>query len=436
MINSPRKRIKQRTVVIGLDGVSYTMLQELRKNKCIPNMEKLFENGFLGQMSVCIPEISSVSWSSFMTGTQSGEHGIFGFIDLIPGSYKYDFPNYTYLKSPTLWDDLANLGKKTIAINVPSTYPARQINGLLISGFVAIDLSKAVFPINYLPTLKKMDYRIDIDTRRAAKDYDFLFNDLNATLLSRERAAELFWEEIDWDLFILVITGTDRLMHFLWNAYENKEHQYHHSFLEYFQSVDDIIGRFVNRFLELDGSINVDKNFFMLSDHGFTAIKSEVFLNTWLKENGYLNFQSEKPETLMDIGPKSYAFALDPSRIYLNLSGKYPMGEIRKTEYDSLRYEFKEGLESLKSDSQDRVIKKVYFKEELYNGAYTDIAPDLVALSYHGYDLKGKVGSDNIFSRSNLEGMHTQDDAFFYSSNGKECTSIFDVKNNILSTFI
>ena len=57
-------------------------------------MASIFEEGLLGQMSVCIPEISSVSWSSFMTGTQPGVHGIYGFIELEPRSYKMCFPNF------------------------------------------------------------------------------------------------------------------------------------------------------------------------------------------------------------------------------------------------------------------------------------------------------------------------------------------------------
>jgi predicted AlkP superfamily phosphohydrolase/phosphomutase len=54
------------------------------------------------------------------------------------------FPNFSHLKAPTLWDELARQDRKTVVINMPATYPARQINGALISGFVAIDINKAV----------------------------------------------------------------------------------------------------------------------------------------------------------------------------------------------------------------------------------------------------------------------------------------------------
>jgi predicted AlkP superfamily phosphohydrolase/phosphomutase len=146
LLNKLRKKKNTKTVIVGLDGVPYSMLKDLKENGHIPTMQSLFETGYFGQMSVCIPEISSVSWSSFMTGTQSGEHGIFGFIDLEPGTYNMYFPNFTNLKANTIWDNLAAKDKKSVAINMPSTYPARETNGALISGFVAIDINKAVFP--------------------------------------------------------------------------------------------------------------------------------------------------------------------------------------------------------------------------------------------------------------------------------------------------
>lgn len=107
-------------------------------------------------MSVCIPEISSVSWSSFMTGSQSGEHGIYGFVDLEPGTYQMYFPNFTHFQFPTLWDNLASQGRKPVVINMPSTYPARKINGVLIFGFVAIDINKAVYLTSLTARLNEM----------------------------------------------------------------------------------------------------------------------------------------------------------------------------------------------------------------------------------------------------------------------------------------
>ena len=430
-----KNNFKPKSVVVGLDGVPFSLLANLRKSGIIPNMSSIFDNGYFGQMSVSIPEISSVSWSSFMTGKQSGEHGIYGFIDLEPGTYNMFFPNYLDIKALPLWDEIAQNGKKSVIINMPATYPAREINGALISGFVAIDINKAVSPRALIPKLNDLGYRIDIDTAKARHDPELLFSDLAATLAGRQHAVDLLWQEVDWDLFIVVITGTDRLMHFLWTAYEQEDHPYHQAFLDYFTSLDDFIGQIYDRFMNADSSDTDLKKFYMLSDHGFCKINKEVYLNRWLQENGYLKFQKNPPETIMDIGSGSRVFALDPSRLYINLKSKYPLGTAASADYDQLCREIKTGLEALKSDSGDPVVKKVYFKDELFHGPYLSAAPDLVALSNPGYDLKGKVNSSEVFGQTDLEGMHTQDDAFFYSSNGAELKSIFKAKKMICSSF-
>ena len=108
-----------------------------------------------------------VSWTSFMTGANPGTHGIFGFTDFKPGSYEIRFPNFLDMKAPTIWQTLADKGKKSVVINQPSTYPARPVNGILVSGFVAIELAKAVYPLNRLAALEKMGYRTDIDTLKS-----------------------------------------------------------------------------------------------------------------------------------------------------------------------------------------------------------------------------------------------------------------------------
>jgi predicted AlkP superfamily phosphohydrolase/phosphomutase len=436
LFDKPKKKEKKRAVVVGLDGVPYTLLQDLKKNGHIPNMSRIFEKGYFGQMNVCIPEISSVSWSSFMTGTQSGEHGIYGFIDLKPGTYKMYFPNFSNLKAPTLWERLADLNKKSIVINMPATYPAREIEGCLISGFVATDINKAVYPTSVLSKIKGMGYRIDLDTIKARQDHDFLFQDLDATLYGREKAVDFLWDEFDWDLFIVVVTGTDRLMHFLWDAYEDKGHRHHQHFMDYFNKVDSFIGRVYDRFMDLEGSKEMKNHFFMLSDHGFTKIKTEVYLNRWLQKNGYLKFKNDNPETIMDIGQGSTAFALDPSRIYINLKEKYPLGTVNPSDYNQLCLELKEKLEDLSYNDSDKIVKKIYLKDEIYHGPHIEHAPDIIVLSNHGYDLKGRVNSNQVFCRTDLVGMHTQDDAFFFSSNGMECKTIFKASELILRNLL
>ena len=100
----PKRKKPGRACVIGLDGVPYGMIVELAQRGVMSTMARLMDIGKIHRMRASLPEISSVSWTDFMTGADSGTHGIFGFTDLKPGTYDLRFPNFLDVKVPTFWD--------------------------------------------------------------------------------------------------------------------------------------------------------------------------------------------------------------------------------------------------------------------------------------------------------------------------------------------
>ncbi|MBN1271782.1 MAG: alkaline phosphatase family protein [Candidatus Aminicenantes bacterium] len=407
-----KKKPKKRVLVIGLDGVPYFLLKDLAQRGVMPYVASLIDEGFLHKMKASLPEISSVSWTNFMTGSNPGQHGIFGFTDFKPDSYDIRFPNFLDVKTETFWDILGRENKKCIIINQPSTYPARRINGILIAGFVALELSKALYPLSYKAALDKIPYQIDIDTMKARENHEFLWTDLIRTLYGRQKAMELLWNE-DWDYFEFVITGTDRLQHYLWNAYEDTSHNHHERFFDYYQKVDNVIGKIVSSFRKLSKD---NGRLYLLSDHGFTGIKQEVYLNTWLIKKGYLETPNSSPKSLSDLSPSSLAFALDPNRIYINRKDRFPKGCVKPDEIFSLKRELTEKLEKLEYEGS-KVVHKVFDTQEIYSGPQSEHGPDLIVLSEKGFDMKGSIKKNEIFGRSDLQGMHTWDDAFFWAEN-------------------
>lgn len=405
-----KREKKNRVCVIGLDGVPYSLLSDLAHREIMPTVSGLLERGHLHRIKASLPEISAVSWSNFMTGTDSGSHGIFGFTDLKKNSYELRFPNFLDLKKDTFWDRLGEKNKRCIIVNQPSTYPARKIRGILISGFVAIDLSKAVYPINLKTSLEKMGYQIDIDTYKSRNDHEFLWQELDRTLSSRVKVFDTLWKE-DWDYFELVITGTDRLHHFLWNAYADQNHPYHQNFMDYYRRLDEVISRIITAFRKINKE---EDGLYLLSDHGFMAIHQEVQLNVFLEKEGYLKFKTKSPQNLNEIDESSYAFALDPNRIYLNLRGRFPQGRVEESEKKNVKQELTDRLKNLEYNGKS-VVREVFDAQEVYSGPYLPDGPDLIVLSEPGFDMKGSVKKKEIFGRSSLQGMHTWDDAFFWS---------------------
>jgi len=420
-----------RACVIGLDGVPYGMIVDLARRGVMSTMARLMDIGKIHQMKASLPEISSVSWTDFMTGTDAGDHGIFGFTDFKPHSYSVRFPNFLDVKAPTIWDRLGAKGKKSVIINQPSTYPARKIDGVLISGFVALELAKAVWPMSYRAALEQMGYQIDVDILKCRESPEVLWLELSKTMAGGQKALNYFWEE-GWDYFEFIVTGTDRLHHFLWQAYEDPNHPSHQNFLDFYRHIDRLIGKIVASYHKLTNSY---AGFYILSDHGFTGITQEVYLNAWLEKNGYLRFLKPEPESLEDIHGRTRAFALDPNRIYLNYKNRFPKGSVERSARKALKEEIAGKLAKLEYQGR-RVVRKVFFAEHVYSGPQAAKGPDLIVVGEPGFDMKGSIKKKEIFGRSGLQGMHTWDDAFFWAAEDHgDDLKIADVAPIILKNF-
>jgi predicted AlkP superfamily phosphohydrolase/phosphomutase len=421
---------KKRVCVIGLDGVPHPLIERFTADGTMPELASIIRGGHLRAMRVTLPEISAVSWSSFMTGTNPGGHSIFGFTDLKPHSYSLRFPSYSDLRAPTIWDRLAERKMKSVVINQPSTYPARPIEGALISGFVALSLRRAVFPPALLPRLEQDGYIIDIDTMRARDDHGYLVSEINKALEARERAVNFLWDNEKWDYFEVVVTGTDRLHHYLWDALDDTAHPFHEAFIAYYRKVDSFIGRLYARFRRLTDEPDPAPGFFMLSDHGFTGVKNEFYLSSWLKKQGFLRLEKDDADSVEAIAEGSRAFVLDPSRIYLNRVGVYPRGCVKPEDVQPIIADMKAALGEVTFDGE-RVIDRVFESDEIYDGPFAVQGPDLVAVSKRGYDIKGSPKHMELFGQTPLTGMHTWDDAFLWSAHeppeGVTITDVADV---------
>lgn len=396
------KKREKRVVMIGLDGVPYSLLKTLIDRGICPNIKEFSQKNNFMQMDASLPEISSVSWASFMTGANPAKHGIFGFTELKPYSYSITFPNYLSLKEKTIWDIIGEKGKKSTILNLPGTYPAREHNGILISGFVAIDLKRSVHPQTLYSKLKEMDYKIDVDTTKA-KDKKFFYNDLFDTLEKRRKVFSDLWNE-QCDLFIGVITDTDRLQHFEYDSIVDENSDRFETAMKFYKKVDETVGEILDKTNEKDTVL-------MMSDHGFTKLEEEVYLNRILVQNGFLKWEEDPPSGFEKISQQAKAFAMDPSRIYIHRKGVYPRGSVEEKDIEKIRKELKQLFLSIERNGK-RVIKNVFFREEIYEGDYLSNAPDIVLLSNYGFDLKGNPKSTEPFAKTHFSGMHTRDDAF------------------------
>ena len=395
---------RKKALIIGVDGVPHSLLDTFTKNGTMHNLNRILNRGFtLHSMNASLPEISSVSWTSFMTGVNPAEHGIFGFTHLQPNSYKLHFTNSRDMKSPTFWQILSKQGKvkKTLVINVPSTYPAFPIEGLLVSGFVAVDFDKAVYPSSYVPILRSMNYIIDVEAEKARRDKKALYADILQSLSVRRKVFLDLFDREAWDLCVFCITETDRLHHFFFDEKESV------TFEKPYRMIDDITSDLYNAAKKKWGE---DFLFMILSDHGFSLLKQEVNLNAYLQKMGLLKLDPSK-EYYEKIDRGTLAFAMDPGRIYIHYENRFPKGHVTAGQGSKIREQVKAVLSDLKAEDGTPVIHSIFEKEKIYQGPYLEQAPDLVCVPNLGYGLKGNMRKEEVFTSDIFMGMHTWNNA-------------------------
>jgi predicted AlkP superfamily phosphohydrolase/phosphomutase len=397
-----RRVSRKRVVVIGLDGVPYSLLIDYMDTGIMPEFSELCRKGKFLKINSSLPEVSSVAWSSFITGSNPGQHGVFGFMELDPQTYEYTFPNFYSLKERPIWE---RLGVKTVVFNIPQTYPARQINGVMVSGFVALDLKKATYPNRIFDFLKGIDYRIDVNTKIASKDPDAFFKDLFETFERRKKAIEYLYDNEEWQLFICAITETDRLHHFFFDSARGG--QYFEVFERFYRELDQFLGHIAKKAFK-DGAV-----FMTCSDHGFTHIKTEVYLNRWLVENGYLKLNDS--DGLKGMTSDTSVFSLDPSRIYIHYQDRYKKGTVKTSNSVSLLEELSSEFNELNYEGE-KVIKRIFLRDDIFSGPYVHNGPDMYLLPNPGFDLKSGVNRESIFGTTHFKGAHTYDDAHLFIS--------------------
>jgi predicted AlkP superfamily phosphohydrolase/phosphomutase len=393
-----------RTVIFGIDGVPPTLMEDLARQGVMPAFKELQANGTFRSMRSSIPDISSVSWSSIITGTNPGEHGVYGFTHLMHRTYNMSFPNFNTLRAPPFWrregDD-----RTYVIVNVPFTYPAAELNGFLVSGFVALDLERAIYPPEYVAGLREMGYSIDVDARKAEMSKSLFIRELNTTLDARAKAYRFLWNEFDWDTFMFVVTGSDRIGHVLWSAYQDEEHPHHMDFLDFFRRVDELIG-------EMAGRLGEDDHLIMLSDHGMELIETRVNLNTVLEEEDLLKLGPDHSKGFRNIAAGTQAFSMDPGRLHVNVEGRYPMGSVSEGDRPSVVDGLVDIFSSLTHEGR-RVIEEVHRSEDIYSGPHVEAAPDLVLMPASGFSIHSNTVPKPIFEEDRLEGKHTPE-AFLY----------------------
>ncbi|MCL6584206.1 MAG: alkaline phosphatase family protein [bacterium] len=410
------RRQGKKVVVIGLDCAAPQLVFD-QWTEDLPNLRSLMNKGIYGPMRSTIPAITCPAWMSMMTSKCPGTLGFYGFRNRADYSYsKMVMCNSTTVKEKTLWDLLGEAGQKSILLGIPQTYPVRPINGCMVSCFLTPDTScQYTYPKSLKTEIELVTggYIIDVENFRT-NDKERLLEQIYQMTEKRFKAARYLLRQKEWDFFMMVEMGVDRIHHGFWKFTDPQHRQYEpgnpfeQSIKNYYRYIDERIGELLS-FLDDETAVLV------VSDHGAKKMDGGIAINEWLQREGYLTL-AEQPSAPIRFEQAKIDWSKTKcwgeggyyGRIFLNVQGREPQGVIRPQDYESVRDELKAKLEALADEKGNQIGTRVFKPQEIYprvNG----IAPDLIV--YFGNLDWRSVGSVGLSTIHTFENDTGPDDA-------------------------
>ncbi len=218
---------------------------------------------------------------------------------------------------------------------------------------------------------------------------------------SRERVFLQQLDQFEEGVLAIVFDTLDRVQHMFYGRDKS-------ILAAWYKQIDALFGRLLKAIQERG---HADARILVMSDHGFAPFDYKVHLNRWLVENQWMSTQS--PDQQKNLNPVSWmdskAYALGLNSLYLNLVGREGQGTIAQTDYEKFRAELKDNLLEWQGPDGRNILEQVWFREEVFEGAHSADAPDLVMGYATGYRASAETGVGGFGSRtieSNTDKWH------------------------------
>ncbi len=453
-----------KTLFIGMDGATFTVLNDLTKNTeggpVMPFLARVFAGGSRAKLRSTPNPLTPPAWVSLMTGRGPGHHGVFDFIRAEERGDEVFFTLYDArdCRVETIWSIASRQGLKVAALNFPFTAPPpKDLNGFVVPGFIPWrHLRRNTHPpgiydrLKAIPDFNAQELAWDFEQEKQSGD-QLSDADREAWVsyhLPREqqwfRVAEYLMREEAPDLMAVLFDGVDKLQHQAWQFVDPALQQgelspYHKRMrelsLSYFRQLDGFIQKLVT-------AAGPDVQVFFASDHGFTASTEIVRINAYLAEKGYVHWK-ELPEG--DAGKrrdnsyfayldwaKTTAYCRTPSCNGITIRVARSPGEtgIAPQDYRSFRDKLIRDLEDFRDvQTGERIIAEIHKREDVFPGeAMTEATDLLLVLRDFGFvSVKNKTPA--VEKREYPVGTHHPDGVFIAYGPGIESGKMLGRRN-------
>ncbi len=449
--------LAQKVFIIGLDGATWDILKPMMDEGRMPNLARMVTEGAHGILDSTKPPITPAAWTTFMTGKGPGRHGIIDFERYDLDNNRLTFNSTREIREKTIWEILGEKQFRVGSIQLPMTYPPREVNGFLVSGF---ETPNTDVEFTHPPELKQLileqipDYSYRSDWKRKTLGGDELFQRnlefINRSFSQGFELTRLCGEKYGWDVVMVLYKLVDNLQHKAWKYLDPRTgHLYPKRAklaAQCFDALDKTLGDLAEYAQQHNALI------LMMSDHGHGSLDGKAQPNLLLKEWGYLRIKSGTGQAkrrlhktlarMVGKVPKRFEAKLGIEHeldldwagtracvmhagiygfLYLNLKGRQPGGTVEPEDYDRIRDELIERFTSVTCRNPHgetiQVFPEVHKSEELYNCSREEQPwmPDLLLVPQPGLAVVRKIrGSQPVrwSSQRRMEGTHRVEGIF------------------------
>jgi predicted AlkP superfamily phosphohydrolase/phosphomutase len=433
-----------RTLLLGLDSMTFTVLDALLQDGRLPFLRRCMEEGVRAELLSTPNPLTPPAWTTLMTGVGPGVHGVYDFMrftERADGPFGLLTSSHDVL-CETIWSLASRQDRRVISLNFPAMFPVKPIDGFVVPGYVsARQLRTSVFPRDLYPRLKALpgfdprEFSWNMEETRKAvegvphEEYERWIRYLITKDQHWFQIAHLLMSEEPWDLSAIVFDGVDRLQHLCWRFFDPEadprsdwDRRIHELAIDYFVRLDEHLARLV----KLAGP---GTRVFLASDHGAGSTTEIFYANAWLASKGYLAWKKgteidrddrlsaphifEFYRTIDWRRTRAYVRSSSANGIYIRRRSQVGEGGVPDAEYASFRAKLVEELLNFRDpQSNEPVIRRVMVREEAFPGPAMEDAPDITLFLRDGGHPSILPSEDLLKPRSEIIGMHRLEGVF------------------------
>ncbi len=461
------------TVLIGLDGATFDVLDPYVQQGIMPFLGGLMASGARAQLRSVMPALTPPAWTSLATGKHPGQHGIFDFFQKEePDSIYFSYASSQDVRSETIWSLASDQDRRVTALNFPLMFPPPAVDGSVVPGGMMPwrQLRLGCHPPGLFTRLKQLpgfNPREMLDMELEVKAIDGCPEDEYADWVELHIRREQRWAEVlrylmeeePADLTAILFDGVDKLQHLCWRFIDPACRPPHPTAWEqamiercerYFGSLDRLIADIVER----AGS---EATVILASDHGFGPTRDVFHINSWLEHQGYLRWADDEggvPARPTDVGfaemtrhvhaldwSRTLAYAATPSSQGVHIVARTPGTDAKLPEEERARIALDLAaalLELRHPDTGEALVDEVWTREQAFVGPFESLGPDISMVLADGGTMSILPSQDIVARRDQVRGHHRWDGIFIAAGPGirsgveVEPLSIVDVAPLIL----